>query len=393
MPVPSPVRIANGPRSIGRPLGGRLFGVEISIHLSWLIISLLIAWSLATGALPQLHAGLPAASYWIMAATVVVGLAASIILHELAHTLVGRAFGMSVQRITLFLLGGVAELEEEPRAPRAEILMAMAGPTMSLLLGLLFSLAASTLQSIAAPQEAVIALGYLATLNVVLAVFNLTPAYPMDGGRLLRAAIWMTTGRPETATRVAARTSQALAGAFVLGGLVVVVTGHPGAGVWSILIGLFVLASATAALDHLVARRHLGGRPVRELLMAQRLETAPSDMRVEAFVRHRLYATRHGLYPIVEQGRLIGVLEPADILGVPRGRWAGTTLGDICSPLDPTRTAAPKEDAFAVLERMRRDRRPRMLVLDRGVLVGIVTLDDILERLALARRFEPEPAW
>lgn len=388
-----PVRIANGPRGIGRPLGARLFGVEISIHLSWLIISLLIAWSLATGAFPQLHAGLPAASYWIMAATVVLGLAASIILHELAHTLVGRAFGMSVHRITLFLLGGVAELEEEPRAPRAEILMAVAGPAMSLVLGLLFALAASTLQSIGAPREAVIALGYLATLNVVLAVFNLTPAYPMDGGRILRAAIWMSTGRPETATRVAARTSQALAGAFVLGGLVVVVTGHPGAGVWAILIGLFVLASATAALDHLVARRHLAGRPVRELLVAQRLETAPSDMSIEAFVRYRLYATRHGLYPVVEQDRLIGVLEPADILGVPRGRWAGTTLGETCSPLDPTRTAAPEEDAFAVLERMRRERRPRMLVLDRGVLVGIVTLDDLLERLALARRFEPEPAW
>ncbi len=392
MRAPSPVRIAHGSRSLARPVGARLFGVEISIHFSWLIIALLIAWSLATGAFPRLHAGLPPASYWSMAAVVVIGLAASIILHELAHTLVGRAYGMSVHRITLFLLGGIAELDEEPRAPRAELLMALAGPAASLGLSLLFAMAASALRMTAAPGEAAIALGYLATFNLVLAVFNLAPAYPMDGGRVLRAAIWMVTGRPETATRVAARTSQGLASVLVLAGFAIALSGHPAGGLWWVLIGLFVLAAATAALDHLVARRHLAGRPVREF-MAQRVETAPSDMGIEAFVRYRLYATRHGLYPIVEQDRLIGVVEPADILGTPRDRWARTTLGDICSPLDPTRAAAPGDDAFTVLERMRRDRRPRMLVLDRDVLVGIVTLDDVLERLALARRFEPEPAW
>jgi len=392
MRAPSPVRMAEGPRSLARPVGARLFGIEVSIHFSWLIISLLIAWSLATGAFPRLHAGLPPASYWSMAAAVVIGLAVSIVLHELAHSLVGRAFGMSVQRITLFLLGGVAELDEEPRAPRAELLMALAGPAASLVLSLMFALAASALQSTAAPAEAAIALGYLATFNVVLAVFNLTPAYPMDGGRILRAAIWMMTGRPETATRIAARTSQGLAGILILTGFVVAVSAHLAAGFWWILIGLFVLAAATAALDHLVARRHLAGRPVREL-MAHRVETAPSDMCIEAFVRYRLYATRHGLYPVVGGDRLIGVVEPADILRMPRDRWAATTLGEICSPLDPARAVAPDEDAFTVLERMRRERRPRMVVLDRGALVGIVTLDDLLERLALARRFEPEPAW
>ncbi|MDO9586986.1 MAG: site-2 protease family protein [Brevundimonas sp.] len=391
MTAPPPVRIVRRSRSLARPVRVRLFGVEVSIHFTWLIISVLIAWSLATGAFPRLHAGLPPASYWSMAAGVVIGLAASIILHELAHTLVGRAFGMSVHRITLFLLGGMAELDEEPKAPRDELFMALAGPAASLLLSLVFALAAAALQSIAASAEAVIALGYLATFNLVLAVFNLTPAYPLDGGRVLRAALWMITGRPETATRVAARTSQGFAGILVLAGVVVAVSGHP-AGFWWILIGLFVLAAATAALDHLAARRHLAGRPVREL-MAHRVETAPSDMRLEAFVRHRLYATRHGVYPIVEMDRLIGVVEPADILATPRDRWAQTTLGDICAPLDRTRFVAPGEDAFAVLERMRTERRPRMLVIDRGALVGMVTLDDLLQRLALARRFEPEPAW
>lgn len=143
--------------------------------------------------------------------------------------------------------------------------------------------------------------------------------------------------------------------------------------------------------DHLGARRLLAERPIREF-MARWVETAPSDMRVETFVRYRLYATRHGLYPIVEADRLVGVVEPADILGTPREGWARTTLGEICAPLDLTRCVAPDEDAFTVLTRMRSERRPRLLVLDRGTLAGIVTLDDLLERLALARRFELELA-
>lgn len=144
-------------------------------------------------------------------------------------------------------------------------------------------------------------------------------------------------------------------------------------------------------VDQLAFHRLLGGRPIHEL-MVRRVETAPSDMRVDAFVRHRLYASRHGLYPVVEADRLIGVVEPADILGTPRERWARTTLGEVCTPLDLTRCVAPDEDAFAVLKRMRSERRPRMLVLDRGTLVGIVTLDDLMERLALARQLEPETA-
>ncbi|WP_374512790.1 CBS domain-containing protein [Brevundimonas sp.] len=137
------------------------------------------------------------------------------------------------------------------------------------------------------------------------------------------------------------------------------------------------------------ARRHLAGRPVREI-MAHRVETAPADMRLDTFVNHRLYATRHGAYPVVEMDRLIGVVEPANILSIDRERWPQTTLAEVCTALELTPCAAPDDDAFDILQRMRNEDRPRMLVLERGVLVGIVTLDDLLERLALASRFEPE---
>lgn len=141
-------------------------------------------------------------------------------------------------------------------------------------------------------------------------------------------------------------------------------------------------------IDEDTARRHLAGRAVREI-MAHRVETAPADMRLDTFVSHRLYATRHGVYPVVEMDRLIGVVEPASILAVPRERWPRTTLAEVCTALELTPSAAPDDDAFAVLARMRGEGRARMLVMERGVLVGIVTLDDLLERAALARRFEP----
>lgn len=144
----------------------------------------------------------------------------------------------------------------------------------------------------------------------------------------------------------------------------------------------------TRPADLDAARRHLAGRPVRDI-MAHRVETVPADMRLDTFISHRLYATRHGVYPVVEMDRLIGVVEPANILSISRDRWPHTTLAEVCTALELTPCAGPEDDALEVLERMGSEDRPRMLVLERGVLVGIVTLDDLLERLDLARRFEP----
>lgn len=170
-----------------RPHGGfRVLGIEIRVRLSWLILALLLAWSLASGAFPEIYGGLPTASYWGMAVIVVAGLGASIVLHELAHSLVARAFGLPIDRITLFLLGGVAELREEPRTPWSELLMAVAGPAFSVALGLGLGLLSRRVAPQADGGELAAALDYLAQINLVLAVFNMVPAFPLDGGRVLR---------------------------------------------------------------------------------------------------------------------------------------------------------------------------------------------------------------
>lgn len=369
----------------------RLLGVEINIHVSWVLFALLIAWSLASGAFPALYEGLPTSGYWVMAVIAVIGLAVSIILHEMAHTLVGRAFGMSVDRITLFIFGGVAELHDEPKAPKAELLMALAGPAFSVVLSFVFALTAGALQAADVAPEFSGAFAYLATLNIVLAAFNMAPAFPLDGGRVLRAIIWMATRNADRATLIAARIGSGFALALMLAGVALALFAGLASGLWWVLIGLFLRSAAQSALSDLEARRLLGGHRVREV-MARRVETAPADMSLDSFVNFRLYASHHGMYPVVEGDRLLGVVEPDDILKTPRETWGSTTLGQVCKPLDGVPSAGSEEDAFAVLDRMRHQNSARMLVVDRGVLVGMVTVQDLLQRMALAAKFEPRTA-
>ena len=194
-----------------RPIASfSLLGVSIRLDASWILLALLIAWSLAAGVFPDLYRGLPQSTYWGMAAASVVGIAASIILHELGHTLVARAFGLPIKSITLFVFGGVAEMEGEPKAPRAELFMALAGPLVSVALGFGFSLLANFLEG-SAPTEYHAVLHYLGTLNFTLAAFNMAPAFPLDGGRVLRALIWLVTGDSLKATRIAARSGEVIA--------------------------------------------------------------------------------------------------------------------------------------------------------------------------------------
>jgi len=367
-----------------------LFGVRIRIHVSWVIMALFIAWSLASGSLPMLFKGLPAGAYWSMAAIIVVGLAASIVLHELAHTLVGRAMGVSVDRITLFLFGGVAELHEEPKRPGAELAMAIAGPAFSVVFSVALAAAASAVGRTGAPDEVVMALGYLATLNLVLAAFNMAPAFPLDGGRVLRALLWMSTRDLMKATRIAVRTGEVLALLLMALGVAVVFTAEPAGGLWWIMIGLFIHSAARGALREAEARQMFAGHAIAEL-MAPSIETVPAGYTLDRFVDERLMASRHGLYPIVDGEKWLGIVKPEDILRTPRETWNSKTMGEICTPAADTPAAGLLDDAAQVMDRMRQQNVERMPVVHRGSVVGVVTLQDLLGSLELWRRFRPKP--
>ena len=362
-----------------------LFGVSIRLDASWILLALLIAWSLAAGVFPDLYRGLPQSTYWGMAAATVVGIAASIILHELGHTVVARAFGLQIKSITLFVFGGVAEMEGEPKAPRAELFMALAGPLVSVALGFGFSLLANLLEG-SAPTEYHAVLHYLGTLNFTLAAFNMAPAFPLDGGRVLRALIWLVTGNHLKATRIAARSGEVIAVLLMgLGAFSALTTGlvH---GLWWIVLGWFILSMASAHRKDAEARQLLSGMRVGDLMTPDPVSAA-ADMSVEAFVETVLARFPHDLIPVIAGGRVIGAAGFQEAKRTPRPDWPSTSLASIVTPIADIPTADSGLEIETALDRMRKARASRLIVLDQGRLVGILTLKDLANHLRFKTEF------
>ncbi|WP_407049970.1 site-2 protease family protein [Methyloraptor flagellatus] len=367
----------------------RVFGLEIKVNPSWVFIALLLAWSLAAGYFPSVHEGLPRATYWAMSILAVAGIFASIVVHEIAHSLVARAYGIPMRGITLHMFGGAAEMEAEPTSPKAEFLMAIAGPAVSLVLAAILGGLVALVHP--APEAAgTIVVRYLAMLNLVLGIFNLLPAFPLDGGRVLRAAVWGYTGDLARATRIAAQIGMALGMAVAFLGFFQILTGNLGGGLWTVLIGFFIRsAAATTRLD-LEARRMLTGRPVERFMTAAPV-TVPIDMALETFVETVVYRTRHDTYPVVDGGgRPRGLVAVGDLHKIEREAWPRTSVLEIMTPLAEDAVVAPGDDAVAALDRMRTANQSRLLVVADGRLVGLLTLKDLLATLALKMEFEGE---
>lgn len=362
-----------------------VFGVAVRIDVTWLFIAALFAWSLATGAFPELYRGLPQVTYWWMAVVAVAGLAASIVLHEIAHTLVGRAFGVPIAAIRLFAFGGVAEMDEEPNSPRAELWMALAGPALSLLLAIILWMAWMIVRPL--EQDAVASvLSYLALLNISLAVFNLAPAFPLDGGRVLRAVLWWRSGRIDEATIAAAHIGQAIGGILMAIGAVAMFSGSLAEGLWWVLIGWFVRLLAGGERSRAEARRWLHGIPVRALTSGE-AEAVPSDLPIRRFISDRLLTGRHELYPVAEDGALVGLVTPRDLLVVAPERWGDVTLGEVCAPRSKISVLQADDDSASAIQAMRAQGHDHAVVEDRGRIVGILSLKDLLELMRLRSQF------
>ena len=356
-----------------------LLGVTIRLDASWILLALLIAWSLASGTFPELYRGLPQSTYWGMAAATVVGVAASIILHELGHTLVARAFGLQIKSITLFLFGGVAEMEGEPKAPKVELLMAVAGPIVSVILGFTFLGLASLLPSAAAPAYEGV-LNYLGMLNFTLAAFNMAPAFPLDGGRVLRALIWLMSGDPLKATRIAARAGEAI-GLVMMGfGVFAALTSELVQGLWWIILGWFIYSMARAHRIEADARQLLSGARVRDLMTPNPV-SADAEISVQDFVDTILKRTPHDLIPVTAGARIIGAAGFKNVRDAARETWRGTRLADIATPIAEIVTADEGEPIETALDRMQKARASRLIVLAGGRLAGMLTLADLAAHL------------
>lgn len=374
---------SSGPAIFGRRYSlGSLFGFEIGVDSSWIFIAVLITWSLATGWFPVRHPALSPALYWAMGVVGALGLFASVVLHELSHSLVARRHGMEMRGITLFIFGGVAHMGTEPPTPRAEFLVAIAGPIASLVLGGAFHAVGRAAVMAAAPEALSGVLVYLGTINLVLAAFNLVPAFPLDGGRVLRAILWHLKRSLRWATRVTSIVGAGFGIALIALGIVAFIGGQFIGGMWWALIGFFLRGAARMSYQQLVVREALAGEPVRRFMNADP-RTVPPDLPLRTLVEEYFYRDYHKMYPVVEEGRLVGCVAIPQIRGVPREDWDRRTVGEVTTPCTTANTVHPDTDAVQVLGLMQREGSSRVMVVEDGRLVGILTLKDLLRFLAV----------
>lgn len=369
---------------------GRWFGVPVAANAGVLVILILVGFLLGAWHFPTLYPDRPVWSYATAGAVAALLLIASVLLHELAHAVVAQANGIKVERIVLWLFGGVAQLRNEPRTAAVDLAVAAIGPATSLVLGGLFGAAAVVWLAVVGEGLVTATLGYLGAINVLLAVFNLVPAAPLDGGRVLRAVLWWITGNRVRAAVAATRAGRVF-------GIVLIAFGLAGAllwawfgGLWLALIGWFLVNAATAEERSVVLGRQLSGIRVADV-MSDPPVTAPPAANVASFIDQVVLHQRFSTYPLVDEyGRLTGLVTLNRIRQVPPDRRPEATLQEIACPPEEVPTARPEEPLVDLLPRLAGCTDGRAVVVDPdGRVIGVVSPRDVARMTAIAELREP----
>jgi Zn-dependent protease len=359
----------------------KLLGFTVRADVSWLVLAFLITWSLAVGVFPLYYKGLSQQAYWGMGVFGALGLFGSIVFHEMCHSLVARKYGLPIKGITLFIFGGVAEMEDEPQNPKTEFLMAAAGPASSVLLALILH-GLSTVTEGTWPVVVNGVISYLGWINGTLAVFNLLPAFPLDGGRVLRSALWRYKGDLTWATRVASRIGSGFGFGMIFLGILSLLRGNFIGGVWWFVIGMFLRNASQMSYQQLVLRKSLEGVRVARFMKRDPITVSLSTS-IEELVKNYIYHYHFKMYPVVEGTHLKGVVTIRRVKQIPPEEWPARTVGEIAEECTTDNTIGPEADATKALEQMNRMEVSRLLVVDHGKLVGILTLKDMLTFLSL----------
>jgi Zn-dependent protease/predicted transcriptional regulator len=362
---------------------GRMFGIPIHVHASWLFVFFFMTWSLATGYLPDMLPGLSEPRYWAMGGVAALLLFASVLLHELGHSLVALRYRIPIGQITLFIFGGVAQMRKEPPHPRAEFLIAIAGPLVSFVLaGISLGLVA-VLESFPAESSlhGLMALGtLLGMVNTQLGLFNLLPGFPLDGGRALRAGLWAWSKDYYRATSQAALVGLLFGITFALFGALLLFGALSGtassalasSGGWIVLLGAFLFTAARGSRKQAVIRASLASVPVRELMVGNVVALSP-ELSLEEAVNQYFLPYGYGGFPVVHEGRLLGVVAVRDIQAVKNSLWAFRRVADIMQPSSDEMVISPDLSAMQALEQMMAVGAERLVVVQDGQLLGLVT--------------------
>ncbi len=354
----------------------RIADIDIEANISWLIVLVLLTWSLAVDWFPAIVAGQPAATYWVLGFIAALLLFVSVLVHELAHSLVAKARGLPVKSITLFIFGGVSNLEQEPQRPGVEFQMAVVGPLTSLILGGIALVLGGAIGR-AAPLAAAV-LGYLGIANLLLGVFNLIPGFPLDGGRVLRAILWKASGNLQRATQWASRVGQVVAYLFILFGIWQFFSGNIVSGLWIGFIGWFLLQAAQAANSQVMLDSVFKGVIIGQLMSPPPV-TVSANLSLQELVDN--YILPHGLrsIPVVRGDQLVGLITLADIRKAPREQWLQAPVGSVMTPLERLHAVRPQQRLNGVLPLMAaHDVNQLPVVDDAGRLVGMLSRDAVL---------------
>lgn len=367
----------------------RLFGFEVKLDLSWLIVAALITWTLSADYFPHQFKDLPLSSYWLMGILGALGLFLSIVLHEFAHSLVARSYGIPMKGITLFIFGGVAEMNEEPSSPKSEFFMAVVGPISSFFISGVFYGAYFLGNKFNLPVAINGVTQYLAFINVALAIFNLIPAFPLDGGRMLRSVLWGIKDNIKWATRISTRIGSGFGIFLIILGILQVFGGNLVGGIWMALIGTFIQGAAKMSYQQLLLRRALEGEPVKRF-MNENPVTVPPSITIQQLVEDYIYKYHFKMFPVIEDDNLVGCITTREVKEIPRDQWKEKTVGEVASKCSSENTIRYDADSVEALSKMKKTESSRLMVVENGHLRGIISLKDLLSFLSLKIELEEE---
>ena len=354
---------------------GQIAGIPVRIHISWLLIFMLVTWNLMGSVFPQRYPGGSLGLYLATGLLSSLLFFASVLLHELSHSIVARRRGLPVHDITLFLFGGVSELSGEPETPATEFLMALAGPVTSLLLGGLFLAVGSQMQE--SRQLLAVLCLYLGQINISLGLFNLIPGFPLDGGRVLRSILWHRSRNLAQATRIASLIGQGVAYLFIMVGVWQIFSGQWSNGIWIAFIGWFLDNAAQASWRQMAVKNMLAGHIVQEV-MTQDCYSLPPATSLDELVSQHLLTTGRRCFPIVQEGQLLGPLTLHNIKQVPRARWSDVNVERTMTPLSQLKAIGPDDDLWSAMQEMTEEGVNQLPVMEEGQLIGMLARDNLM---------------
>jgi len=358
---------------------GKIFGIQFRLHYTWFIIFVFLIVSLSWQFFPVYYPGWSPWIYWVIGVIATILFFTSLVAHELAHSLVGRVNDIPIKSITLFIFGGVAQMTREATKASAELKMAAAGPACSLAIGGMFGLLWMLTRGVIEP---IAAMAYwLAQINVILAVFNLIPGFPLDGGRVFRSLMWHFSGNYQRSTRIATRVGQGVGYTFILGGILMMFLLHEWlGGVWLAFIGWFLQNTASISYRQTQWREALRGFTASQVMTSDYI-VVPPNVTVDQLVQRYVLPTGQRFFPVADEGRFMGILTLSNIKSVSQSDWDMTQVEEIMLPVDQLKVASPEQDALSVMEQMGESGINQMPVVNEGRVIGLVTRDNLVRFL------------